>query len=581
MAARASLVGSLAHYEEYYRERRRRLGAAELAQGQAPGRQPGDGPGPGPARIQALAVAPENREKIVASMRKVRLMGLEKLKSENRLSSEVKLGPGGIRTIEFYVQYLQILHGRDLPELITGNTLAALGKLWRYRLVSRQLSTRCCPRATFSCGASSMPCNSRACSSAMPCRTRPEELEKLARRMGFEERLGQSAAAQFRERYRQHMLTLQELSSDPVRLRNQPARRAPASTGNGPEPKGKGHRRDRRRSHGGTRPRRSGQSRTAGRRRPRGHRAGRPGRKPRERPATGRPRPGQQPVEAEARAEPGAASFAATGPHRAKAIRQEGLARQRRPAVPGRPSGRLPSPSSGRLMATLRGQAAQPTLDLAVGYHQFLRENNKDLDLTRLIGFETMAQRHYADCMILHGFMQGKWPSPLVDVGSGAGFPGIMIKLMSPKTRIVLAEPRPRRVDFLERAIKELKLKDISVFPHKVTSRSLTEPMAGDHHPGLRDRGEDPAPLRRLPGRGRQGHLHEGPQGGRGADRSPERRVPGDAEPRLPHPQHHLGPGPAGDGAHQGARRSRPGSEACRRGRGHEESECRRRTRTD
>jgi 16S rRNA (guanine527-N7)-methyltransferase len=54
-----------------------------------------------------------------------------------------------------------------------------------------------------------------------------------------------------------------------------------------------------------------------------------------------------------------------------------------------------------------------------------------------------------------------------------------MIKLMSPGTRMVLAEPRPRRVDFLERAIKELRLKDISVFPHKVTSRSFTEPMAG------------------------------------------------------------------------------------------------------
>lgn len=119
------------------------------------------------------------------------------------------------------------------------------------------------------------------------------------------------------------------------------------------------------------------------------------------------------------------------------------------------------------------------TLDQLWKYHQFLRANNQDMDLTRLIGFETMAQRHYADCMILHGLMQGRWPSPLVDVGSGAGFPGLMVKLMSPGTRIVLAEPRPRRVDFLERAIKELGLKDISVFPHKVTSRSFTDPMAG------------------------------------------------------------------------------------------------------
>jgi 16S rRNA (guanine527-N7)-methyltransferase len=151
-----------------------------------------------------------------------------------------------------------------------------------------------------------------------------------------------------------------------------------------------------------------------------------------------------------------------------------------RPASHGRPSGPPPTkPELGRLMSLYGVKLPQHTLDLLWKYHQFLRANNKDLDLTRLIGFETMAQRHYADCMILHGFMEGRWPSPLVDVGSGAGFPGIMIKLMSPKTRIILAEPRPRRVDFLERTIKELGLKDISVFPHKVTSKSFTEPMAG------------------------------------------------------------------------------------------------------
>lgn len=145
-----------------------------------------------------------------------------------------------------------------------------------------------------------------------------------------------------------------------------------------------------------------------------------------------------------------------------------------------RPLGPLPTKAElGRLMALYGVKLPQPTLDQLWKYHQFLRANNKDMDLTRLIGFETMAQRHYADCMILHGFMEGKWPSPLVDVGSGAGFPGIMVKLMSPKTRIILAEPRPRRVDFLERTIKELGLKDITVFPHKVTSKSFTEPMAG------------------------------------------------------------------------------------------------------
>jgi 16S rRNA (guanine527-N7)-methyltransferase len=156
------------------------------------------------------------------------------------------------------------------------------------------------------------------------------------------------------------------------------------------------------------------------------------------------------------------------------------------PPAGGRPflkRQRLDAPPSkielGRLMSLYGVALPAKTLDKLWAYHQLLRKNNGDQDLTRLIGFDTIAQRHYADCMILHGMMRGKWPSPLVDVGSGAGFPGIMIKLMSPATTIVLAEPRPRRVKFLEMVIQELGLKDITVFGHKVTSRSLTQPFAG------------------------------------------------------------------------------------------------------
>jgi 16S rRNA (guanine527-N7)-methyltransferase len=132
----------------------------------------------------------------------------------------------------------------------------------------------------------------------------------------------------------------------------------------------------------------------------------------------------------------------------------------------------------GQLMARYGVHLQPHTLDLLWAYHGLLRENNHDQDLTRLIGFDTIAQRHYADCMILHGMMKGKWPSPMVDVGTGAGFPGMMIKIISPSTKLVLAEPRPRRVQFLEMVIRELGLKDISVFGHKVTSRSLTQPFA-------------------------------------------------------------------------------------------------------
>ncbi|MBF0432105.1 MAG: 16S rRNA (guanine(527)-N(7))-methyltransferase RsmG [Fibrobacteria bacterium] len=112
-------------------------------------------------------------------------------------------------------------------------------------------------------------------------------------------------------------------------------------------------------------------------------------------------------------------------------------------------------------------------------YHQMLIAANTDSDLTRLHSFDTIVQKHYADCMLTHKLMQKKWPSPLLDMGTGAGFPGFMIKIISPETKIILAEPRPRRVDFLNQVIKELKFKDISVFGHRVTSESFTTPIKG------------------------------------------------------------------------------------------------------
>jgi glutamate-ammonia-ligase adenylyltransferase len=146
-------------------------------------------------------------------MRAVRQLGLEKLKAGNRLASEVKLGPGGIRTIEFYVQYLQIRHGRALPELISGNTLAVMARLYRYRILSHNYHDLLSKAYIFLRRVEHV-LQLQGLQQRHELPSSPAEIEKLAKRLGFEERLGESAGAQFRARYRKHMLTLLELSSD-------------------------------------------------------------------------------------------------------------------------------------------------------------------------------------------------------------------------------------------------------------------------------------------------------------------------------------------------------------------------------
>ncbi|NBW99575.1 16S rRNA (guanine(527)-N(7))-methyltransferase RsmG, partial [bacterium] len=111
-------------------------------------------------------------------------------------------------------------------------------------------------------------------------------------------------------------------------------------------------------------------------------------------------------------------------------------------------------------------------LDQLWKYHQLIRKRNEDRELTRIVGFEPMVIKHYIDCMIVAQFW--KLPSPLVDVGSGAGFPGIPLKILKPEIHMILAEPRPKRIEFLFEVIEELGLKHIEVFEHKVVSRSFT-----------------------------------------------------------------------------------------------------------
>ena len=88
-----------------------------------------------------------------------------------------------------------------------------------------------------------------------------------------------------------------------------------------------------------------------------------------------------------------------------------------------------------------------------------------------------MVLKHYIDCMIVGKFH--RLPNPLLDIGTGAGFPGIPLKIRYPHLEVILAEPRPRRVLFLKEAIKETGLTRISVFDHKVVSRSFKRQVKG------------------------------------------------------------------------------------------------------
>ena len=116
-------------------------------------------------------------------------------------------------------------------------------------------------------------------------------------------------------------------------------------------------------------------------------------------------------------------------------------------------------------------------LDQLWRFDQLLRKRNHDRDLTRLIEFEVVVVKHYIDSMYVGRLIE--LPSPLVDVGTGAGFPGIPLKIRYPHLTLTLAEQRPRRIEFLNEAIRTLGLARVNTFKQRVVSRSFTTPMRG------------------------------------------------------------------------------------------------------
>ncbi|MDB5353174.1 MAG: rRNA ((527)-N(7))-methyltransferase GidB [Planctomycetota bacterium] len=126
-------------------------------------------------------------------------------------------------------------------------------------------------------------------------------------------------------------------------------------------------------------------------------------------------------------------------------------------------------PSRASLEAILRDcgfdlSAAQ--YDALWAYHRLLREANAELNLTRIHQFENMVLKHYVDSLLV--LKCTDLPSPLIDMGSGPGLPGIPLKIARPDVSMILAEPRGNRAEFLRSVCDRLNLQGVEVIARKV-----------------------------------------------------------------------------------------------------------------
>jgi 16S rRNA (guanine527-N7)-methyltransferase len=100
----------------------------------------------------------------------------------------------------------------------------------------------------------------------------------------------------------------------------------------------------------------------------------------------------------------------------------------------------------------------------------------REQNFTRLTSVREVAIKHFIDCLMPARLTELRYP--LLDIGTGPGFPGIPLKILRPGARIGLAEGVQKRVAFLKSAREALGLSDLPIFGRNV-NRDFHYPFAG------------------------------------------------------------------------------------------------------
>lgn len=95
-------------------------------------------------------------------------------------------------------------------------------------------------------------------------------------------------------------------------------------------------------------------------------------------------------------------------------------------------------------------------------YYEILEEESKKYNLTSITSKEEVYIKHFYDSALPLKKIDLS-NKKVIDVGSGAGFPGIPLKIVNPSIKMTLVEPTTKRANFLKMVIEKLNLKDIEV----------------------------------------------------------------------------------------------------------------------
>ena len=93
-----------------------------------------------------------------------------------------------------------------------------------------------------------------------------------------------------------------------------------------------------------------------------------------------------------------------------------------------------------------------------LSYYALLTEKNKVMNLTRITDFAEAVEKHYMDALSVLPYLDGAGGKKLLDAGSGAGIPGIPIKIVCPELDVTLMDSVGKKAAFHEEVKKALKI---------------------------------------------------------------------------------------------------------------------------
>lgn len=99
-------------------------------------------------------------------------------------------------------------------------------------------------------------------------------------------------------------------------------------------------------------------------------------------------------------------------------------------------------------------------------FYALLMENQEHKNFTRLLKLKDVAIKHFIDCLIITEFTELKFP--LLDVGTGPGFPGIPLKIRYPNEKILLGEGVQKRVEFLKHVREKMNLQNLDIIGRNI-----------------------------------------------------------------------------------------------------------------